>query len=185
MEAREGGFCKVDSTTPELPPGRFLLEFFIEHHRDTNIDICSRQYWLEYHKSNPHKTLSVNYHILQPSQYSLEIAKSKQLVPYRELVNLDDILGVSLHGPFNFATPNNRKTKDIISAADWFALADQSAHDQNQAPKVSSRVIHINVTQPNFENISTDPEVQGQCQVFMQKLEFTDETLQDYGCKPN
>jgi hypothetical protein len=142
-----------------LQDGRFLVEFFIEHHRDANIDICSRRYWLEYHKSNAHKTLSANCHILQPSQYSLEIAKSKQLVPYREWVNLDDILGVSLHGPFNFATRNNRKTKDRISAADWLTLADQSAHYQNQAPKVSSHVIHVDVTQPIFENISTDHEV--------------------------
>jgi hypothetical protein len=144
---------------PSCPQdSRFLVEFFIEHHRDANIDICSQRYWLEYHKSNAHKTLSANYHILQPSQYSLEIAKSKQLVPYREWVNLDDILGVSLHGPFNFATRNNRKTKDRISAADWLALADQSAHYQNQAPKVSSHVIHVDVTQPIFENISTDHE---------------------------
>jgi hypothetical protein len=168
-----------------LQDGRFLVEFCIDHHRDKNIDICSRRYWLEYHKSNAHKTLSANYHILQPSQYSFEIAKSKQLVPYREWINLDDILGVSLHGPFDFVTRNNRKTKDRIAAVDWLALADQSAHHQNQAPKVSSHVIHVDVTQPIFENISTNPEVQERCQVFMQKLEFSDETLQDYGCEPN
>jgi hypothetical protein len=115
------------------------VEFFIEHLSDKNIDICSQRYWLEYHKSNAHKTFSANHHILQPSHYSFEIAKSTQLVPYREWINLHNILGVSLHGPFDFATQNNRKTKDRIAAADWLALADQSAHYQNQAPKVSPR----------------------------------------------
>jgi hypothetical protein len=60
-----------------LQDGRFLVEFFIEHHRDSNLDICSRRYWLEYHRTNAHDTLSSDYHILQPSEYSPAIAKSE------------------------------------------------------------------------------------------------------------
>jgi hypothetical protein len=47
-----------------LQDGRFLIEFFMEHHRDKHIDTCNRRYWLECHKTNSHKSLSVDYYIL-------------------------------------------------------------------------------------------------------------------------
>jgi hypothetical protein len=65
-----------------LQDGRFLMEFFIEHHRDHALDVCYRRYWLEYHKTNSHKSMSIDYHILQPSQYSEATAKSMGLVSY-------------------------------------------------------------------------------------------------------
>jgi hypothetical protein len=53
-----------------LQDGRILMEFFIKHHRDKNLDVCNRRYRLEYHNTNSQKFLSTDYHILQPSQYS-------------------------------------------------------------------------------------------------------------------
>jgi hypothetical protein len=89
-----------------LQDSRFLAEFFIEHYRDKNLDISSRRYWLEYHSSNSHKTLSVDYHIIQPSQYSEATAKSKWLVPYPEWIHIDDD-AIAIHGPFDFAKLSN------------------------------------------------------------------------------
>jgi hypothetical protein len=65
-----------------LQDGQFLAKFFIEHHRDKNLDISNQRYWVKYHSSNDHKTLSVDYHIIQPSQYLEATARSKHLVPY-------------------------------------------------------------------------------------------------------
>jgi hypothetical protein len=67
-----------------LQDGRFLMEFFIEHHRDKQLDVRSRRYWLEYHKTNSHKLISIDYHILQPSQYSETTAEAMELVTYKE-----------------------------------------------------------------------------------------------------
>jgi hypothetical protein len=41
-----------------LQNGRFLVDFYIEHHRNGALDIRDRRYWLEYHRSNAHKTIS-------------------------------------------------------------------------------------------------------------------------------
>jgi hypothetical protein len=163
-----------------LQDGRFLVDFFIEHHRDKNLDICTRRYWTEYHKTNSHKSLSLDYHILQPSQYSENTAKSMGLTPYREWVQLDDP-SINLHGPFNFATLNNRKTRDRVAKADWLILQDREALYNNAAPKLSTRIMSVDITQPTYETISTNCEVQFRCQTFMFNMEFNDTTLQDFG----
>jgi hypothetical protein len=121
-----------------LQDGQFLAEFFIEHHRDKNLDISSRRYWLEYHSSTSHKTLSVDYHIIQPSQYSEATAKSKRLVPYREWIHIDDN-AIAIHGPFDFAKLNNRQTRDRVSAEDWLILSELQSLYQNQAPVITKR----------------------------------------------
>jgi hypothetical protein len=33
-----------------LQNGRFLVDFYIEHHRDKSLDIRDRRFWLEYHQ---------------------------------------------------------------------------------------------------------------------------------------
>jgi hypothetical protein len=164
-----------------LQDGRFLVDFFIEHHRDKHLDMCTRRYWVEYHKNNSYKSLSLDYHIiLQPSQYSENTAMSMGLTPYREWVQLDDS-SITLHGPFNFATLNNRKTRDRVAKADWLVLQDRESLYHNAAPKLSTRIMHVDISQPSYENIKTDHEVQSRCQSFMFNMEFTDTTLKDFG----
>jgi hypothetical protein len=163
-----------------LQDGRFLAEFYIEHHRDKKLDICNRRYWLEYHKSNSHKTLSVEYHILQPSQYSEAMAASKLLVPYREWISIDDP-DQAIHGPFDFATLNNRKTRDRVSEKHWLILGEKSALYDNEAPKISERVMHVDITQPIYEQVRGNQEVEDRSRVFMMNMEYNDETLLNYG----
>ena len=163
-----------------LQDGRFLVEFFIEHHRDQQLDITNRRYWLEYHESNSHKSISVDYHILQPSQYSESVATSKRLTPYREWINIDDS-DILLHGPFNFATLNNRKTRDRVAEHDWNILAQCKTKYDNFAPKITQRVMHLDITQPIYEQVRNDKEVSQRCHTFMFNLEFQDQTLSDYG----
>jgi hypothetical protein len=166
-----------------LQDGRFLIEFFIEHHRDKHLDICDRRYWLEYHQTNSQKFLSTDYHILQPSQYSEDTAKSMGLVPYREWIQIDDS-SVTLHGPFNFATLNNRKTRDRISKMDWIVLQDRETLYHNPAPKLTQRIMSVDISQPTYEKIKGNQEVQSRCETFMFNLEFTDTTLSDFGADP-
>jgi hypothetical protein len=163
-----------------LQDGRVLVDFFIEHHRDKNLDVCTRRYWVEYHKTNSHKSISLDYHIIQPSQHSENTAMSMGLTPYREWIQINDP-SITLHGPFNFATLNNRKTRDRISKADWLILQDREALYQNAAPKISKRIMHIDVSQPSYESITTDTEVQSRCQSLMFQMEFDDTTLQNFG----
>jgi hypothetical protein len=125
-----------------LQDGQFLAEFFIEH----ILDISSRRYWLEYHSSNSQKTLFEDYHIIQPSQYSEATAKSKWLVPYREWIHIDDH-AIAIHGPFDFAKLNSRQTRDRVSTKDWLILSELQSLYQNQAPVITKRIMHVDITQ--------------------------------------
>jgi hypothetical protein len=167
-----------------LHNGRFLVEFFIEHHRDSTLDIRERRFWLEYHRSNSHKTLSTSYHIIQPSQYSEKLASDKNLVSYREWIQLNDPL-ILLHGPFDFANINNRKTRDRIAENDWRSLIACASKYDNSAPVFfQQRIMHVDSTQPIYETISNDKSVEERCHTFLLDLEYSQQTLQDFGPEP-
>lgn len=96
----------------------FLVKFFIKHQQDKNLDnICNQWYWLEYHTSNSHQTLSLDYRIVQPYKYLEVTTRSKYLVPYWEHVHINNSL-ICIHGPFDFAKLNNRQTRDRCSEKD-------------------------------------------------------------------
>jgi hypothetical protein len=164
-----------------LQDGRFLMKFFIEHYQDKNLDICNRIYWLEYHKTNSHKSLSMNYHILQSSQYSEATAQSMGLVPYRKWMQASDP-SVVLHGPFDFATLNHQKTRARVAAKkDWLVLTKQKGLYHNPAPQLSPTIVRVDILQPIYEEVAGDREVQTRCQTLMFHVEFNDKTLRDFG----
>jgi hypothetical protein len=128
----------------------------------------------------------VDYHIIQPSQYSKGTAKSKQLVPYREWIHIDGnaiaMQGpLAIHGPFNFAKLKNRQTRDRVSAKDWLILSELQSLYQNQAPAITKRIMHVDITKPIYEQVRGDQEVQDGLRTFMFNLELNDETLKNFG----
>jgi hypothetical protein len=163
-----------------LQDGRFLVEFFIEHHRDKTLDIRDRRYWLEYHRSNSKKHIAVDYHIIQPSQFSEKTADAKHLITYREWIQLNDA-SILIHGPFEFAKRNNRKTRDRVSEMDWRMLIDQKGLYDNDPPQIKQQWLHIDISQPREEQVKGNREVAERCQTFMFNLEFEDQTLRDFG----
>jgi hypothetical protein len=163
-----------------LQNGRFLVDFYIEHYQDGALEIRDRRFWLEYHRSNAHKTISTRYHILQPSQFSAQTKMNKDLVPYREWLNLSD-LTVSLLGPFDFTTINNRKTRDRVSGPQWSQLQAQKTKFDNDAPVLRNHAMMIDISQSVYETIATDIEVVRRCTACMEHLEVNDETLALYG----
>ena len=100
---------------------RFLFDFFIEHVDDHDISLVNKRYWLEYHKLNSNVELHSKYHLITPTALSHQVANSKSLVPYREWLHINDTK-TFLHGPFNFAKVNNRKTWYHINITDWDIL---------------------------------------------------------------
>jgi hypothetical protein len=163
-----------------LQDGKFIVNFYIQHHNDDKLHITDRRFWLEYHQAEHSKTLSLNYHIIQPSEVSAQIASSRNLVPYREWVQLNpsDIL---LHGPFNFATKNNRKTRDRISQTDWDILTSQHNRYQNEAPRNNSHIIDVNLYECPIQTITHDQEVTGRINSFLYQLHFDDTDLSQFG----
>jgi hypothetical protein len=41
--------------------------------------------------------------------------------------------------------------------------------------------MHINITQPIYEKVRGDPDVEERCRTFMLNMEFNDSTLKDFG----
>jgi hypothetical protein len=76
---------------------------------------------------------------------------------------------------------NNRKTRDRILEKDWLILAESEVLYHNRAPKVTTRAMHINITQPIYEKVRGDPDVEERCRTFMLNMEFNDSTLKDFG----
>jgi hypothetical protein len=97
-----------------LQNGSFIAEFLMEHYRDKQLLYEDKRFWLEYHHVVLGNQWSDKYHLLQPSDLSTKTAKDRNLQTYREWVNFNDP-AVYVHGPFEFATLNQRKTRDRVS----------------------------------------------------------------------
>ena len=82
--------------------------------------------------------------MVRPSPFSAGYAIRHNLVPARKYVHLlhEDIF---IHGPFDFATVNNRKTRHRISEQDWQVLASFSHLFQNPLPSfdVPTYSVHV------------------------------------------
>ena len=83
-------------------------------------------------------------HLVKPSNTSRAFAVTNNLVAVRKYIHLihEDTF---IHGPFDFATVNNRKTRDRISQVDWNILAKYSHRFRNPLPSfdVPTYSIHV------------------------------------------
>jgi hypothetical protein len=141
-----------------LQDGKFLVEFFIPHNDDVRYDAINKRYWLQYHTIDDVEspTSSSHTHLLRPSDTSEQYAKRKGLFPFRQWVNLTHE-SVFVHGPFEFATINGRRSQDRISIDDWTILSQNSSLYSNPPPKLSlpTYTIHIN---RGIHSIFSSPE---------------------------
>jgi hypothetical protein len=140
-------FSNSTSLSPScLQDGRFLMEFYTLHHADVWFNASNQQYWLQYHSigniTTP--TSSTTTHLIRPSDTSEEHAARHRLVPFCRWINLLHS-GTLLHGPFEFASVNGRKTRDQVSPANWDVLAKFSTLYQNPLPwfDLPSYSIHV------------------------------------------
>jgi hypothetical protein len=182
---REWKLVQIDFTSSMrlhpscLQDGKFLVQFFIQHYNDESVNLTEKRYWLEYHSQHNQKTLGSQYHLIPPTTLSSDIALTRNLVPYREWIYLSQHHQV-LHGPFNFATLNNRKTRDRISATDWNLLISAKDIYDCSPPQFSHSVVHITTTEQPITRKS-NPSVNKRVEAFLYNLHFEDDTLQSYG----
>jgi hypothetical protein len=103
---QEWKLVQIDSpSTMKLYPqclqdGKFLVQFYIQHYNDNSVNLTDQRYWLEYHSRDNQKTLGSRYHLIPPTSVSPDIARTRNLVPFREWIYLsqEDQL---IHGPFD------------------------------------------------------------------------------------
>jgi len=98
-----------------LQDGRFLVEFYISHPADSWYNTINTCFWLQYHTlgelQSPLSTTDT--YLIRPSDSSEDYATRHKLLPFRKWVNLTHH-DTFIHGPFDFATVNGRKT-EIVS----------------------------------------------------------------------
>jgi hypothetical protein len=162
---REWHLVRVDlpsslSLNPNcLTDGRYLVQFFICHPKDTLQHPRNQRWWLEYHAASTVARLHQgDYHILRPDSYAPIYAKELNLHPYCQWVNLLN-RDTYIHGPFEFATINGRHTRDRISFSDWDILS-QSSTRYNDAPPALKRWDFTGIQfSRNYHTVLSDPTV--------------------------
>ena len=131
-----------------LQDGKFLVEFYILHHEDVRQNATNQRYWLQYHPFSEitTPTSSIMTHMIRPSDTSEALAAKSHLVPFRRWLNLTHS-DTYLHGPFDFATINGRRTRDRIAKANWDILSTHTSQFSNSLPRfdLPSYSIHIDL----------------------------------------
>jgi hypothetical protein len=98
-----------------------LVEYFKCHPADKSYNLAHQRYWREYHEVEGNYNIYHNFHLLKPSEQTQQYASANSLKPFQQWLYLYDNNTI-LHGPFNFATINGRKTRDRIDTEDWNKL---------------------------------------------------------------
>ena len=117
--------------------GKFLVEYFIPHPDDDIYSHHNQRFWKEYHARVGAYQIHENYHLVKPSNNSDLYCKSKSLTPFRKWTHLNHP-DTFIHGPFEFATINGRKTRDRISNTDFEILLKAKNKYDNEPPVLIS-----------------------------------------------
>jgi hypothetical protein len=105
-------FQKSMSAYPScLQDGHLLLDFYICHPSDSQVNAINQHYWLQYHMlselQNP--LSSTDTHLIQPSDTLEDYATCHKLCAFWKWLNLTHI-DTFIHGLFEFATAHGCKT---------------------------------------------------------------------------
>jgi hypothetical protein len=136
----------IQKNPTTLATGRVLVTFYIAHPSDAAFNAPNQRFWKQYHFDDNNLVLSHRYHLVRPNKNEHEYCRRKNLKPYQEWINLHD-KDTFLLGPFNFASINNRKTNDRISATIWKQLHSLECRVSNSLPtmdiNIQGYVCHI------------------------------------------
>jgi hypothetical protein len=83
-------------------------------------------------------------HLVRPSPTSSQYAVKHQLQPLQKWFNITHT-DTYIHGPFDFATINGRKSRDRISHSDWQVLRQHLDMFQNPVPSLNVPTYSIHV----------------------------------------
>jgi hypothetical protein len=119
-----------------LQDGKLLVNFLICHPDDHQFNAPNQRYWPEYHELQGRFAVNSTYHLVKPSPNNSQYLRQKNLTPFSQWIHLSE--ETFIHGPFDFAVINGRKTRDRISRIDWEpVLHQQQSKYQNKAPRLN------------------------------------------------
>jgi hypothetical protein len=106
-----------------LTDGRYLVEFYILYSADDRYNATNQRYWLQYHTKGDLLSPSItsDMHLIRPSDTLEALAARHHFMPFRQWITLT-YESVYIHGPFEFAMINGRRSRDRVSLDDWTIL---------------------------------------------------------------
>ena len=142
-----------------LHDGRYLVNFLICHPKDRPLHPRNQRWWLEYHAASTVARLHQgDYHLLRPDSHSEQYAKKHRLHPFCQWISLlhDKVY---IHGPFEFATINGRKTRDRIDIKDWAQLVAAEPKYNDAPPDLNMRMMTGLQFSRTFHTAASDASV--------------------------
>jgi hypothetical protein len=119
-----------------LQDGKLFINFLICHPDDQQFNAPNQRYWPEYHELQGRFAITSTYHLVKPSPNNAQYLQQKSLTPFSQWIHLSN--ESFIHGPFDFAVINGRKTRDRVSHSDWeTVLPHETAKYQNKPPRLN------------------------------------------------
>jgi hypothetical protein len=135
-------FIKSLSLNPDaITDGKFLVEYLIRHPDDVQFSAPNQRFWTEYHKTQGRFVVNHDYHLITPISESPAYREQKNLVAYSQWIHIHHDQ-TYIHGPFDFATINGRKTRDRISKVDWQILINSKSKFDNDPPVLNQTMAY-------------------------------------------
>jgi hypothetical protein len=129
-----------------LNNGRYAVDFYNSHPSNFKYNAINQRFWLQYYSTDDLSgpCSSSNTHLICPSDTSKAYAKRHKLHLFHRFLNLTHT-DLYIHGPFNFATVNGRKSRDCICNANWDILWSNTNMFHNLLPPsaVPTYSVHI------------------------------------------
>jgi hypothetical protein len=129
-----------------LQDGCFLVEFFTLYYNNIRYNAINQRFWMQYHAASNIATPTpyTVTHPIQPSNTSKAHAKHHGLVPFCRWINHTHS-NKFIHRPFDFAVVQGRKTRNLISQANWDILSKNQPLYINPPPRfdLPSNSIHV------------------------------------------
>jgi hypothetical protein len=154
-------FIKSISMNPDaITDGKFLVEYLIQHPDDAQFSAPNQRFWTEYHKTKGRFVVNHNYHLIKPISESPAYREQKNIVAYSQWTHIHHE-NTYIHGPFDFASINGRKTRDRISQHDWQILSDSRSKFDNEPPSLRQTTAYTYSyhTNSQFHTIRQDESV--------------------------
>jgi hypothetical protein len=154
-------FIKSLSLNPDaITDGKFMVEYLIQHPDDAQFSAPNQRYWTEYHKTQGRFVVNHDYHLIKPISESPAYREQKNIVAYSQWIHIHHENSY-IHGPFDFASINGRKTRDRICKLDWQVLADSRSKFDNEPPALNQTAAftYSYHTNTQFHTIRQDESV--------------------------
>jgi hypothetical protein len=127
-----------------LQDGRFLVDFYMSHPANIRYNAINQRFWLQYRNRTTATFGTLDAHLITPSNTSEARAARLHLIPLRAWVNLTHG-DTYIHGPFDFAIVNGRKSRDRVGQEAWDALASRQSMFSNPLPRFDLPTYSIHV----------------------------------------